>query len=73
MNLTVHINIDTPSGLRLAKELANHPKDVIIETPIIDSKFYTLEEVFNKSLAKMRTYYGEGFAKNYEHEFKNRE
>ena len=72
MNLTAHINIETPDGLRLAKELAGHPEDVIIETPVGSEKFYTLDEVFDKSLTKMRTHYGDEFAKNYEKDFRNR-
>ena len=72
MNLTAHINIETPDGLRLAKELAGHPEDVIIETPVGSEKFYTLNEVFDKSLTKMRTHYGDDFAKNYEKDFRNR-
>jgi hypothetical protein len=51
MTVTAQINIDTPIGRRLLKELEKHPKSVKVEYQLpeaISGTTYTHEEVFNE-------------------------
>jgi len=60
--INVKINIDSPTGRRLLKEVERHPKVAKIEYPVPDSiageKTYTIEEVFSKVEEKLNNHYG---------------
>lgn len=60
--VTVQINISTPTGRRLLKEIERHPRVAKIEYPFVDAsddlKTYTLEEVFSVVEDKMNNHYG---------------
>lgn len=60
--VTVQINISTPTGRRLLKEIERHPRVAKIEYPFVDEsddlKTYTLEEVFSVVEDKMNNHYG---------------
>ena len=60
--INVKINIDSPTGRRLLKEVERHPKVSKIEYPLPDSiageKTYTIEEVFSKVEEKLNNHYG---------------
>ncbi len=50
MEAIARINLDTPTGRRIARELERHPKTVKVEYPlppeIAGQKWYTEEEFF---------------------------
>jgi hypothetical protein len=58
-----HIDITTPTGRRLVKELEKHKKTVKVEYPlpkaIADEQTYTHEEVFSDLRKKLKEHYGE--------------
>jgi len=60
--INVKINIDSPTGRRLLKEVERHPKVAKIEYPVHDSitgeKTYTIEEVFSKVEEKLNNHFG---------------
>ncbi|HEY5509357.1 MAG TPA: hypothetical protein VIK29_11835 [Paludibacter sp.] len=61
---TVHVQIDitTPTGRRLLKEVERHPRVAKVEYPtpeeIAGEKTYTIEEVFSVVEEKMNNHYG---------------
>ena len=60
--INVQINIDSPTGRRLLKEVERHPKVAKVEYPLPDGiageKTYTIEEVFSKVEEKLNNHYG---------------
>lgn len=60
--INVKINIATPTGRRLLKEVERHPIVAKIEYPIaeeiVGQKTYSLEEVFLVVEEKMNKHYG---------------
>jgi len=64
MNVTAHIDVSTPKGRKIVRELERNKKVVKIENPLpIDKdgfpeKTYTLEESFEKLWDKMEEHYG---------------
>jgi CRISPR/Cas system-associated protein endoribonuclease Cas2 len=68
--VTAHIDINTPTGRKIIKELDAHRKIVHIENPVPEGKNYTALDVYEKSLAKLRKYYGQEFAKKTENKFR---
>ena len=58
----VQINIDSPTGRRLLKEVERHPKVAKIEYPLSEAitgeKTYPIEEVFSKVEEKLNNHYG---------------
>jgi len=60
--INVKINIATPTGRRLLKEVERHPIVAKIEYPIaeeiVGQKTYSLEEVFSVVEEKMNKHYG---------------
>ncbi len=59
--VNVQINIDTPTGRRLLRELEKHPKAAKVEYPIpeaISGTTYTHEEVFNECYDILSEHYG---------------
>ena len=59
--INVQIDIDTPTGRRLLKEVERHPKVAKVEYPvpnIAGEKTYTIEEVFSKVEKKLNNHYG---------------
>lgn len=60
--INVRINITTPTGRRLLKEVERHPRVAKIEYPLPDEiagqKTYSLEEVFSVVEEKMNKHYG---------------
>ncbi len=62
MTVTVKINSDSPTGRKLLRELAKHPKVVKIESELPEGlagkKFYKHEEVFNECYDILSQQYG---------------
>ena len=60
--INVQINIDSPTGRRLLKEVQRHPKVAKVEYPLSEAlageKTYTIEEVFLKVEEKLNNHYG---------------
>jgi len=60
--VNVRINIDTPTGRRLLREVEKHPKVVKVEYPEPDAmagqKTYTLDEAFEKCYDVLSNNYG---------------
>lgn len=60
--INVKINIDSPTGRRLLKEVERHPKMAKVEYPapeaLAGEKTYTLEESFDQCCDIMNGYYG---------------
>ena len=58
----VQIDVSTPTGRRLLREVAKHPKTAIVEYPIPESvngeKLYTLKEIFTEVEKDLNTHYG---------------
>jgi len=58
----VHIDVSTPTGRRLLREVAKHPKTAIVEYPLPESvsgeKLYSLKEVFTEVETELNTHYG---------------
>lgn len=59
--INVQINIATPTGRRLLKEVERHPRVAKIEYPlaeeIVGQKTYTLEESFDECCDILSKYY----------------
>jgi hypothetical protein len=57
-----HIDISTPIGRKLVKELEKHKKAVRVEYPLPEAisgqKFYTIAEVFSEVEKELNDYYG---------------
>jgi len=64
-----HIDITTPTGRRLVKELEKHKKTVKVEYPlpeaIVDEQTYTHEEVFGELEKKLNEHYGTSYKLKY--------
>ncbi len=62
MEAIARINLDTPTGRRIARELERHPKTVKVEYPlppeITGQKWYTEEEVWGRIEKKLSDHYG---------------
>ena len=64
MNVTAHINVSTPKGRKIVRELERNKKLVKIENPMptgedgLPAKTYSLEESFEKLWDKMEEHYG---------------
>lgn len=64
MIVTAHIDISSPTGRKIVRELASHKKTVKIENPLpVDSdglelKTYSIEETFNNLYEKLGEHYG---------------
>ena len=60
--INVQINIASPTGRRLLKEVQRHPKVAKIEYPQpqveTNEKTYSIEEVFSKVEEKLNNHYG---------------
>ena len=55
------INVTTPSGRRIVRDLEKHKKAVKVEYPLpegITGETYTLEEVHERSLDTLSEHYG---------------
>lgn len=67
--INVKINISSPTGRRLLKEVKRHPKVAKIEYPlpegIAGQKTYTLEEVFSKVEENLNNHYGTHYKLKY--------
>ncbi|OJV39587.1 MAG: hypothetical protein BGO29_04360 [Bacteroidales bacterium 36-12] len=64
-----HIDISTPIGRRLVKELEKHKKAVRVEYPLTESigetKTFTHEEVFGKLEKRLNEHYGTNYKLKY--------
>jgi hypothetical protein len=64
MNVTAHINVSTPKGRKIVRELERNKKLVKIENPMptdedgLPAKTHSLEESFEKLWDKMEDHYG---------------
>lgn len=64
MNVTAHINVSTPKGRKIVRELERNKKLVKIENPMptgedgLPAKTYSLEESFENLWDKMEEHYG---------------
>lgn len=61
MTVTAHINIETPAGRKIVRELEKHRKLVQIEYPDIagleNEQTFTVDEVFDEVVDKMSRHY----------------
>jgi len=57
-----HIDISTPIGRKLVKELEKHKKAVRVEYPLPEAisgqNFYTIDEVFSEVEKELNDHYG---------------
>jgi len=62
MEVTAHINIDTPTGRKLVREIEKHKKVARVDYPLPDGiagqKTYTLEEAFSQLEKRLNEHYG---------------
>ena len=64
MNITAHINVSTPKGCKIVRELERNKKLVKIENPMpagedgLPVKTHSLEESFENLWDKMEEHYG---------------
>lgn len=67
--INVQIDIATPTGRRLLKEVEKHPRVAKVEYPlpevIVGQKTHTLEEVFSSVEEKLNNHYGTNFKLKY--------
>ena len=69
MIVTAHIDISTPKGLKIARELVKNKKIVVFDNPLpvdVDSsplKTYSSEEFENMVWDKLNDHYGEDIHK----------
>jgi len=63
------IDITTPSGRRIVRDLEKHKKVVKMEYPvppeIAEQKWYTVEEVFGELEKKLNDHYGTNYKLKY--------
>jgi len=64
-NVTVTIDISTPAGRRIVRDLEKHKEVVHIENPIPEEKSYTVKEVFSKVEKKLNDRYGTNYKFEY--------
>lgn len=61
----VQIDISTPTGRKLLREVAKHPKTAKIEYPLPKSiagkKLYTVKEVFLEVEKELNSHYGSNY------------
>ncbi len=59
--VNVQIDISSPTGRRLLRELEKHPKAAKVEYPIPEAiageKTYTLDDVYNKGIDRLSELY----------------
>ena len=69
MEVTARINIDSPTGRKLVREIEKHKKIAKVEYPLPEEisgqKTYTTEEVFGKLEKKLNEHYGTNFKLKY--------
>ncbi len=64
MTVTVHIDVSTPEGRELVRDLEKHKSVVVIEEPLqegekeILQKTYSVEEAFDNLYDKLQEHYG---------------
>lgn len=64
MTVTAKIDVSTPSGRRIVKELATHKKIVQIQNPMpvdidgLPEETFSVEEVFAELDQKLKKHYG---------------
>ena len=61
----VQIDVSTPTGRRLLREVVKHPKTAKVEYPLPVSvsgkKLYTLKEIFTEVEKELNTHYGSNY------------
>ena len=64
MTVTVHIDVSTPEGRELVRDLEKHKSVVVIEEPVqktegeIQQKTYSVEDAFDNLYDKLQEHYG---------------
>jgi len=64
MTVTAHIDISTPTGRRILRELQTHKRVVKIDYPLpvgedgLTKKTYSVEETFDNLYEKLEEHYG---------------
>jgi hypothetical protein len=62
MTVTAFINVETPAGRKIVRDLEKHRKLVKIEYPQVDTfdgeKTYTVDEVFDECYDILSDHYG---------------
>lgn len=58
MTVSVKINVDTPTGRKIMRDLEKHHKTVEIDNPIPDVKTFSATEVYERGLDKLSEHYG---------------
>ena len=68
-HVIARIDVSTPTGRRLLKELEKHKNTVTVEYPLPDAisgqKCYTVEEVFSEIEKELNEHYGTNFKLKY--------
>ena len=63
--VTVTIDISTPTGRRIIRDLDKHKKVVKIQNPLpehlVGKKTYTVDEVFDRVEQKLNEHYGTNY------------
>ena len=67
MEVIARINVDTPKGRKIVRELEKSPKVVKVEHPLPDfiknQKLHTLKEFFDELDRRLGEHYGEEYYK----------
>jgi Asp/Glu/hydantoin racemase len=64
MNITAHIDVSTPTGRRIIKELETHKRVVKIENPMpvgadgLPEETFSVEDIFAELDQKLKKHYG---------------
>ena len=58
MTVTARINVETPAGRKIVRELEKHHKLVEIENPLPDVKTFSVSEAYERGLNKLSEHYG---------------
>ena len=57
MIVTARINVETPTGRKIVRELEKHHKVVEIDNPLPDVKTYSINEAYERGLDQLTTHY----------------
>ena len=56
--INAQIDISTPTGLKIARELDKHKKQVKIYVPKPEGETFSLDEVYERGLDRLGEHYG---------------
>lgn len=58
MTVTARINVETPAGRKIVRELEKHRKLVEIDYPLPDVKTCSVNEAYERGLSQLSEHYG---------------